>query len=152
MLEKNILAFHYAQLTGVEKVLTYAPRIIKTADLPLLVLFADPLTTVSRSGGRTTKTRDIRAVLFVQQIGMGSETGGYDQTDPFFDRADTYFEARPTLGLADETTTLLHEYQNDDGETVTPYPTGGDKVGEFWTIMFHHRFTIVKEVIYQSGN
>ena len=152
MLEKNILAYHYALITGVNSVLTYAPRTITTAQLPLVLLFADPLALVSRSGGRTTKTRDVRAVLFVQQIGFGSETGGYDQVDPFFDRVDTYFEARPTLGLSDGTTNLIHEYMNDEGETVTPYPTGGDKEGQFWTTTFNHRFTIVKQVIYQSGN
>ncbi len=152
MLEKDILAYHYPLITGVRRVLTFAPRIITTAQLPLVVLFADPLVTVARSGGRTTKTRDIRAVLFVQQVGFGSETGGYDQVNPFFERTDTYFEARPTLGLADGTTNLAHEYMNDEGETLTPYPTGGDKEGQFWTITLNHRFTIVKEVIYQSGN
>jgi hypothetical protein len=151
MLEKDILAYHYGLIEGVQKVVTNAPRIIKAAELPLVVLFADPLETVSRSGGRTTKTRDLRAVLFVQQVGFGTESAGYDRADPFFDRVDTYFEARTTLSKADGTTDLVHEYQNDDGETLTPYPTGTTETGNFWTITFHHRFTITKQVIYQSG-
>jgi hypothetical protein len=151
MLEKDILAYHYGLIGGVQNVETFAPRIMTTAMLPCVVLFADALETVQRSSGATTKTRDIRAVLFVEQVGMGSEDGGYDQANPFFDAVDTYFEARTTLAKADGTTDLIHEYMNDEGETVTPYPTGGGATGNFWTITFQHRFTIIKQVIYQSG-
>lgn len=151
MLAKDILAYHYPKITGIHRVETFAPRLITTAMLPLVVLFADALETVESAAGMTTKTRSIRAVLFVQLAGMGSEDGGYEATNPFFDRVEVYFEARPTLALADGTTVLNHEYMNDDGETLTPYPTGGDKIGQFWAITFAHRFTIIKQVLYQSG-
>lgn len=151
MLEKDILAYHYGLITGIQGVERFAPRIMTTAMLPCVVLFADALVTVSRSAGRTTKTRDVRAVLFVEQFGFGSEDSGYDQTDPFFDRAEDYFEARTTLAKADGTTDLIHEYMNDEGETLTPYPTGKNETGQFWTITFKHQFTVVKQVIYQSG-
>lgn len=151
MLEKNILVYHYPKITGIQNIKPFAPRILTTAMLPCIVLFADALVTVSKSNTRTTKTRDIRAVLFVDLVGMGSENGPYEKTDPFFDSIDTYFEARPTLALADGTTDLDHEYMNDEGETLTPYPTGGDKIGQFWAITFKHRFTIIKPVIYESG-
>ena len=150
MLEKDILAYHYGLITGVQAVKTFAPRTIKDAQLPLVVLFADALETVQRGGNMTVKTRTLRAVLFVESLGMGTETSPYEKTDPFFERMDTYFEARETLALADGSTDLTHEYMNDSGETVTPYPTGAS-VGQFWTITFTHRFTIVKQVIYQSG-
>jgi len=150
MIEKDILAYHYGLITGVQAVKKYAPRTIKDAQLPLVVLFADALETLDRPSGMTIKTRTLRAVLFVESMGMGTETSPYDKTDPFFDRVDTYFEARPTLALANGTTELSHEYMNDDGETVTPYPTGAS-VGQFWTISFTHRFTVIKPVIYQSG-
>lgn len=151
MLEKNILAYHYPQISGIHKVLEYAPRIITTAQLPLVVLFADTLETVDRASGMTTKYRSIRAVLFTDMVGMGSEEGGYVITDPFFENVDTYFEARPTLALANGTTELIHEYMGDEGETLTPYPTGSKQVGNFWTITFTHRFTVIKPVTYQSG-
>jgi hypothetical protein len=153
MLEKDLLVYHYGQIEGIQRVKAFAPRTIKDANLPLVVLFADELATVSRSAGRTTKTRDIRAVLFVESVNMGTEDSSYERTDPFFDRVEAYFEARTTLALADGTTFLIHEYMNDEGETLTPYPTGaGGQPGQFWTITFNHRFSIVKEVIYQSGN
>lgn len=151
MLEKEILAYHYALITGVQSVKQYAPRTIKDAQLPIVVLFADTLETLDRAANMTTKARTIRAVLFVEGVGMGTETSPYIDTDPFFDRMDTYFEARPTLALADGTTELIHEYLGDDGETLTPYPTGTTTAGQFWTITFKHRFTIVKQVLYQSG-
>lgn len=151
MLEKDILSYHYGLISGIQNVRANPPRIITTAMLPCIVLFTDELTPVSRSGGSTTKYRLIRAVLFVELVGMGSETGGYDRSDPFFDSVDTYFEARTTLGKADGTTDLIHAYQGDSGQTLTEYPTGGDKVGSFWTITFKHQFTIVKEVVYRSG-
>lgn len=151
MREKDILAYHYPLISGIQSVSKYAPRIIKPAQLPLLVLFADDLETVQRSQGMTTKYRTIRAVLFVEQVGFGTEEGGYVQTDPFFNSVDTYFEARPTLGLADGTTDLAHEYMGDEGETMTPYPTGTKELSNFWTITFMHRFTIIKPVVYQSG-
>ncbi len=151
MLEKDILAYHYELITGIQSAKKYAPRTIKDAQLPLIVLFADTLATLERANGQTTKTRDIRAVLFVESMGMGTETSPYTHTDPFFDLVDTYFEARPTLALSDGTTMLIHEYVGDSGETVTPYPSGSGAPGQFWTITFTHRFTIVKEVIYQSG-
>lgn len=151
MLEKQILAYHYNLIEGVQSVKQFAPRTIKDAQLPLIVLFADALETVEISSGMTTKTRTLRAVLFVESVGMGTETSPYDKTDPFFDRVDTYFEARPTLALANGTTRLIHEYMNDGGETVTPYPTGATTAGQFWAITFTHKFTIIKPVIYQSG-
>jgi len=151
MREKDILAYHYPLVTGIQSVRKYAPRIIATAQLPLIVLFADELETVQRAAGMTMKYRTIRAVLFAQQWGMGSEDGGYVTTDPFFDLVDTYFEARQTLGLADGTTDLIHEYQGDQGETATPYPTGDTTGANFWTITFVHRFTVAKEVVNQSG-
>lgn len=151
MIEKQILAYHYGLISGIQGVKQYAPRIITTAQLPLIVLFADTLETVSRAAGMTTKYRTIRAVLFTDQVGMGTETGGYVITDPFFDSIDTYFEARQTLALADGTTDLIHEYMGDEGETLTPYPTGKAEPGNFWTITFNHRFTVIKPVIYQSG-
>lgn len=151
MLEKNILAYHYPLITGIQSVKKFAPRIMTTAMLPCIVLFADALTTVDRPGGMTVKTRDLRAVIFVDLLGMGSENGPYEKTDPFFDSVDTYFEARPTLALQAGTTTLNHEYMGDDGESLTPYPTGGTTLGDFWTITFKHRFTIVKPVIYEPG-
>lgn len=151
MLEKDILAYHYAQITGIQNVQATAPRIITTAMLPCVVLFADVLTPVDRGAMNTVKTRDIRAVLFAELFGMGTDEGGYDIIDPFFDRIDTYFEARTTLAKADGTTDLQHEYMGDEGETVTPYPTGSSQGGQFWTATFNHRFTIVKQVIYQSG-
>lgn len=151
MLEKDILEYHYGLIAGVQRVKKFAPRTIKDANLPLVVLFADALTTVTRAGNQTTKTRDIRAVLFVEGVGMGTETSPYTDTDPFFNSVEEYFEKRTTLALADGTTDLIHEYMNDNGETLTPYPTGAGSVGQFWTITFTHRFTIAKEVIYQSG-
>lgn len=152
MLEKNILAYHYPLITGIQAIKPFAPRILTTAMLPCIVLFADTLEALERSGTRTTKYRFIRAVLFVEQVGNGSENGPYEKTDPFFDSIDTYFEARPTLALADGTTELEHTYMGDEGESLTPYPTGGDKLGDFWTITFKHRFTVVKPVIFQSGD
>lgn len=151
MIEKDILAYHYGLITGVRTVKEYAPRTIKDAQLPLVVLFADQLETLDRAQGMTTKTRTLRAVLFVESVGMGTETSAYDKTDPFFDRVDTYFEARPTLALANGTTELVHEYMNDGGETLTPYPTGAGAVGQFWAITFTHKFTVIKSVTYQSG-
>jgi len=152
MLEKDILAYHYPLVTGIQRVKKFAPRTIKDANLPLIVLFADELQTLSRSANRTTKTRDIRAVLFVEGVGMGTEDSPYTATDPFFDRVEAYFEARTTLALADGTTEFIHEYLNDEGEQITPYPTGaGASPGQFWTITFRHRFTIAKQVVYQSG-
>lgn len=150
MLAKDILAYHYAKIPGVQNVKKYAPRTIKDAQLPLVMLFADELETVERAGGMTTKIRTLRAVLFVEGVGMGTETSPYDKTDPFFGRVEEYFEPRETLALEDGTTALTHEYMNDGGETLTPYPTGAS-VGQFWAITFTHRFTIVKQVIYQSG-
>ena len=150
MLEKDILAYHYGLIEGVGSVKKFAPRTIKDAQLPLVVLFADQLETVQRGGNMTVKTRTLRAVLFVESLGMGTETSPYDKTDPFFDRMDTYFEARETLATSNGSTDLTHEYLNDGGETVIPYPTGAS-VGQFWAITFTHRFTIVKQVIYQSG-
>ncbi len=152
MLEKDILEYHYAQITGIQRVKKFAPRTIKDANLPLVVLFADELETLERSGNMTKKTRTLRAVLFVESSGMGTEDSSYEKTDPFFSRVEDYFEPRPTLALADGTTDLEHEYLNDGGETLTPYPTGaGGQPGQFWTITFTHRFTIIKQVIYQSG-
>jgi hypothetical protein len=151
MIEKQILAYHYAKIAGVQGVKQYAPRTIKDAQLPLVVLFADTLATVDRASGLTVKTRDIRAVLFVERVGLGTEESPYLETDPFFDLVDTYFEARPTLALANGTTDLNHEYMGDDGETITPYPSGKTEVSQFWAITFKHRFTIVKQVIYESG-
>jgi hypothetical protein len=151
MLEKNILVYHYPLITNIQSIRPFAPRILTTAMLPVIVLFADPLVTISKSSTHTTKTRDIRAVLFVAILGSGTENGPYEATDPFFDSVEAYFEARPTLALADGTTDLDHEYMNDDGETLTPYPTGSNTLGQFWTITFKHRFTIIKPVIYQSG-
>lgn len=151
MLAKDILAYHYPLITGIQNVRKYAPRIITTAQLPLIVLFADNLETFARSAGKTTKYRTIRAVIFTQQWGMGSQDGGYVTTDPFFDLVDTYFEARQTLALADGETALQHEYMNDEGETATPYPIGDTTSANFWTITFVHRFTLVKQVINQSG-
>lgn len=152
MLEKDILVHHYGLIEGIERVKRFAPRTIKDANLPLVVLFADALTAVERAGGMTIKTRDIRAVLFIESAGMGTENSAYEKTDPFFDQVDTYFEARPSLGLADGTTDLVHEYLGDEGESLTPYPTGTSEMGQFWTITFRHRFTIVKPVVYQSGD
>jgi hypothetical protein len=151
MLEKDILVYHYGEISGIQAVKAYAPRVILPAQLPLVVLFADTLETVERNGGMTVKYRTIRAVLFTDQVGFGTETGGYVVTDPFFDAIDTYFEARPTLAKADGTTELIHEYMGDEGETLTPYPTGSKEVGNFWTITFNHRFTVIKPVTYQSG-
>lgn len=151
MLEKDLLEYHYGLITGVQNVRKFAPRILTTAMLPCVMFFADDLTPVSRGGNMTTKNRVIRAVLFTEMIGMGSQDGGYEKTDPFFSAVEDYFEPRTTLALADGTTDLTHEYMNDEGETQTPYPTGGDKVGQFWTITFKHQFTIVKQVIYKSG-
>jgi hypothetical protein len=128
----------------------YPPRTIKEAQLPLVVLFADELETEGRASGQTTKIRTLRAVLFVEAFGMGTETSSYEKTDPFFDSVEDYFEARETLALENGTTALTHEYMNDGGETLTPYPNG-DKVGHFWAITFTHQFTIVKQVIYESG-
>ena len=151
MREKDILAYHYPLITGIQAVKKFAPRVIKDAELPLIVLFADALETVERASNMTSKYRSIRAVLFVESVGMGTETSPYTQTDPFFDRVEEYFEARQTLALADGTTELIHEYMNDGGETMTPYPTGTNSIGQFWAITFTHRFTVVKEVSYQSG-
>lgn len=151
MLVRDILAHHYAQIQGITTIKKYAPRIILDAQLPLITLFADELEAVEHTGTSTTKYRILRAVLFVESVNMGTATSAYDKTDPFFDRVEEYFEARPTLSLADGTTTLQHEYMNDTGETVTPYPTGVDKLGQFWAITFKHRFTIVKPVIFQPG-
>ena len=148
MIEKDILAYHYAQIEGVQNVQKFAPRILTTAMLPCLMLFADTLETLERGSMLTKKQRSLRAVLFVQQYGMGSEEGGYLSTDPFFSRVEDYFERRTTLALADGTTDLTHEYMNDEGETLTPYPTGKAEVGQFWSITFNHRFEIVKHVIY----
>ncbi len=64
---------------------------------------------------------------------------------------EEYFEARETLGLENGTTELIHEYMNDGGETLTPYPTGAGATGQFWAITFTHKFTVIKQVIYQSG-
>jgi hypothetical protein len=150
MLEKDILVYHYPKIEGVRIVKGFAPRTISKAELPMVVLFADTLEAVERTGSSTTKYRTIRAVLFVDIIGMGTENSPYEKTDPFFDRVDTYFEARPALALEDGTTALIHDYMGDEGETVTPYPTG-DKVSQFWAITFKHRFTIVKPVIFQPG-
>lgn len=152
MLEKDILAYHYALITGINTVNEFAPRTIKDADLPLVVLFADGLETIERSAGMTKKWRNLRAVLFVESVNMGTATDAYEATDPFFSRVEDYFEPRQTLALADGTTQLEHEYMNDEGETLTPYPTGaGAQVGQFWTITFNHRFAIIKYVQYQSG-
>lgn len=151
MIEKDILAYHYAKITGVQSVKKYAPRTIKQAELPLIVLFADQLETLDRAQGMTKKNRTVRAVLFVEAFNMGTETSPYDKTDPFFDRVDTYFEARQTLALANGTTELIHEYGNDGGETVTPYPVGAGQTGQFWAITFTHTFTVIKPVSYQSG-
>lgn len=151
MLAKDILAYHYSLIGGVQSVKKFAPRTIKDAQLPLVVLFADELETLSRAGGQTTKVRTLRAVLFVESVGMGTETGPYIATDPFFDRVEDYFEARETLALANGTTTLIHEYMNDGGETLTPYPTGTKDLGQFWAITFTHRLTLIKRIVYQSG-
>jgi hypothetical protein len=151
MIEKDILSYHYGLISGIQNVRKNPPRIMTTAMLPCVVLFADELTPVARGNGVDTKYRIMRAVLFAEQVGMGSESGGYDKSDPFFDAIDTYFEARSTLAAADGTTDLIHEYGGDTGQTLTDYPTGGDKIGSFWTITFKHQFTIVKQVIYQSG-
>jgi hypothetical protein len=151
MIGKDILAYHYALITGIQTVKKFAPRVIKDAQLPLIVLFADSLETIERAGNMTSKWRSIRAVLFVESVGMGTETSPYTATDPFFSRVEDYFEARTTLGLADGTTELLHEYMNDGGETMTPYPTGTNSVGQFWAITFTHRFQVIKEVSYRSG-
>lgn len=151
MLEKDILAYHYGNIEGIQSVSKYAPRTIKDAQLPLVVLFADSLTTLERAHGMTKKDRVVRAVLFVEGANMGTATGPYIKTDPFFASVEEYFEARETLALADGTTELIHEYMNDDGETVTPYPTGAGSPGLFWTISFTHKFTVIKPVIYQSG-
>jgi hypothetical protein len=151
MLEKDILAYHYRQIAGVQHVDVFAPRIMTTAMLPCVVLFADALETLERSAYMTKKQRSLRAVLFVQQFGMGTEEGGYLSTDPFFARVEDYFEPRTTLSKADGTTDLTHEYMNDEGETLTPYPTGRTEGGQFWTITFNHRFEIIKQVIYVSG-
>jgi hypothetical protein len=151
MIEKQILAYHYALIDGVQAVKQFAPRTIKDAQLPLVVLFADTLAPVSIASGHTTDTRDIRAVLFVERFGLGTEDSPYEETDPFFQRVKTYFKARPTLSLANGTTDLEHIYMGDDGETVTPYPSGKNDISQYWTITFKHRFTIVDEIIYQSG-
>lgn len=151
MIEKDILFYHYPKITGIQRCLKYAPRVIKEAQLPLIVLFADELETLERAGGQTTKTRTLRAVLFVESYRMGTETSSYDKTDPFFSSVEDYFEARQTLALADGTTELMHEYMNDGGETLTPYPTGAGTTGQFWAITFTHKFTVIKPVVYQSG-
>src|SRR5688572_6183893 len=119
MLEKDILAYHYGLIAGVQSVEVFAPRIMTTAMLPCVVLFADALETLERSAYMTKKQRSLRAVLFVQQFGMGTEEGGYLSTDPFFARVEDYFEPRTTLSKADGTTDLTHEYMNDEGETLT---------------------------------
>lgn len=151
MLEKDILAYHYALITGITTVKKFAPRTIKDADLPLVMLFVDALETIERSGGMTKKWRNMRAVLFVESVGMGTETDAYESTDPFFSSVEDYFEPRQTLAKADGTTDLEHEYMNDEGETLTAYPTGAGQPGQFWTITFNHRFAVVKHVIYKSG-
>jgi len=103
-------------ITGVNEGIAGMPRHIAGASLPAVVVLTGEATR-ERHDDILTITRVYRLALLVKSWAEGIELEAEELCEPFFPRFESIFHARPSLQLANNTTTLegvLDAWLGDD--------------------------------------
>lgn len=120
-----------AEIDGVKTSFDYIPRNLLQVQCPAFIIYTGPvIDRETEDGGRrtVTETREYLMRFFIQEALFGTTNQAEIAVEPFFDRVQEYFFARPGLKLDTETapgTRVLDSVlQPDTGTIIVPYPNG----------------------------
>lgn len=142
-------------ITGVKKAYRHVPRVIQPSEVPAFITFTGSSTYDMAGYGEEEfgEPRLYRMVLFIQEVGAGSEGKAEAAAEPYIELVQDYFNARP--GIEDDSATAPREsvfdaqLVGDDGIQFRQYPPGDGQM--YVAIEFRLLVTEIKDISYVSA-